>query len=156
MPPYGITLESVTMDVGQIDKGGMRKVDARHYNGYLVIPGLVYHMSSKIKNIPINDYMAMRSKWEYSTTLPDMDLIRDSNHLWSSMEHFLITLRWRKWRTSMNALETFRWFLLQYSWSRYTMHVGCSNVIGRLICSYLLWIHSIWEMLSSMRNLWRH
>jgi hypothetical protein len=41
--------------VGKIDTGGMRKVDARHYNGYLLIPGLVYHMSSKIKNIRINE-----------------------------------------------------------------------------------------------------
>jgi hypothetical protein len=54
-PPYGITLDSVTTDVGLIDTGGMRKVDARHYNGYLLIPGLVYHMSSKIKNIRINE-----------------------------------------------------------------------------------------------------
>ena len=54
-PPYGISLESVTTDVGKIDTGGMRKVDARHYNGYLLIPGLVYHMSSKIKNIRINE-----------------------------------------------------------------------------------------------------
>ena len=54
-PPYGISLESVTTDVGKIDTGGVRKVDARHYNGYLLIPGLVYHMSSKIKNIRINE-----------------------------------------------------------------------------------------------------
>ena len=48
-PPYGITFESVTTDVGTIETGGMRKIDARHYNGYLIIPGLVYHMLSKIK-----------------------------------------------------------------------------------------------------------
>jgi hypothetical protein len=53
-PPYGITFDSVTTDVGQIDTGGKRKVDARHYNGYLLIPWLVYHMSSKMKNIRIN------------------------------------------------------------------------------------------------------
>ncbi len=55
MPPYGITFDSVTMDLGPIDTGGMKKVDARHYNGYLLIPGLIYHMSSKIKNIRINE-----------------------------------------------------------------------------------------------------
>jgi hypothetical protein len=54
-PPYGITFDSVTTDVGPIDTGGMRKIDARHYYGYLLIPGLVYHMSSKIKNIRINE-----------------------------------------------------------------------------------------------------
>ena len=55
MPPYGITLDSVTTDVGPNDTGGMRKVDTRHYNGYLLVPGLVYHMLSKIKNIRINE-----------------------------------------------------------------------------------------------------
>ena len=54
-PPYGITLDSVTTDVGPIDTGGMRKVDTRHYNGYLLVPGLVYHMSSIIKKIRINE-----------------------------------------------------------------------------------------------------
>jgi hypothetical protein len=54
-PPYRITYDSVTTDVGPIETAGMRKVDARHYNGYLLIPGLVYHMSSKIKNIRINE-----------------------------------------------------------------------------------------------------
>ena len=53
-PPYGITFDSVTTDVGTIDTGGKRKVDARNYNGYLLIPGLVYHMLSKMKNIRIN------------------------------------------------------------------------------------------------------
>jgi hypothetical protein len=54
-PPYGLTFDSVTTDVGTIDTGGKRKIDARHYNGYLLIPGLVYHMSSKMKNIRINE-----------------------------------------------------------------------------------------------------
>jgi hypothetical protein len=53
-PPYGITFDSVTADIGTIETGGKRKVDARHYNGYLLIPGLVYHMPSKIKNVRIN------------------------------------------------------------------------------------------------------
>jgi hypothetical protein len=54
-PPYGITYDSVTTDVGPIETAGMRKVDARHCNGYLLIPGLIYHMSLKIKNIRINE-----------------------------------------------------------------------------------------------------
>ncbi len=54
-PLYGITFNSVTTDVGTIDTGSKRKVDARHYNGYLLIPGLVYRMLSKMKNIRINE-----------------------------------------------------------------------------------------------------
>ena len=55
MPPYGITFDSVTTELGPIETEGMRKVDARHYNGYLLVPGLVYQMSLKIKNIRINE-----------------------------------------------------------------------------------------------------
>ena len=54
MPPYGITFDSVTTDVGPIETGGIRKVDARHYSAYLLIPVLVYRMSAKIKNIRMN------------------------------------------------------------------------------------------------------
>ena len=38
-PLYGITLDSVTTDVGPIDTGGMRKVDTRHYNGHMSLNG---------------------------------------------------------------------------------------------------------------------
>ena len=54
-PPYVITYESLTTDIGQLStKNGPRKVDARMYNGYLIIPGLVYHLSSKMKNVGVN------------------------------------------------------------------------------------------------------
>jgi hypothetical protein len=54
-PPYGITYESLTTDMGRLEnKNGTRKVDARLYNGYLVIPGIVYHLSSKMKNVHVN------------------------------------------------------------------------------------------------------
>ena len=54
-PPYGITYESVTTDVGLlVNRNGPRKVDARMYNGYLIIPGLVYHLLSKMKNVRVN------------------------------------------------------------------------------------------------------
>ena len=61
-PPYGITYESVTTDIGTFgNRNGPRKVDARMYNGYLIIPGIVYHLLSKIKTKSIetllgNDY----------------------------------------------------------------------------------------------------
>ena len=49
-PPYGITYESVTTDLGNLAiKHGPRKVDVQLYNGYLLIPGIVYHLSAKTK-----------------------------------------------------------------------------------------------------------
>ncbi len=49
-PLYALTFDSLTTDVGPVTTVGGRKIDAGHYNGYLVIPGIVYHMASKITN----------------------------------------------------------------------------------------------------------
>jgi hypothetical protein len=52
----------LTSDIGTFgNRNGPRKVDARMYNGYLIIPGIVYHLLSKIKTKSIetllgNDY----------------------------------------------------------------------------------------------------
>jgi hypothetical protein len=53
--PYALALENVTTDVGPISSHGKRKIDARHYNGFLPTPGIVYHMTSKIQNSLLND-----------------------------------------------------------------------------------------------------
>ncbi len=39
-PLYALALENVTKDVGWISSHGQRKIDARHYNGFLLTPGL--------------------------------------------------------------------------------------------------------------------
>ncbi len=56
MLPYALALENVTTDVGPISNHGQRKIDARHYNGFLLTPGIVYHMTSKIQNSLLNDH----------------------------------------------------------------------------------------------------
>ncbi len=54
--PYGITYDSVTKDLGNLaTKNGPRKVDVQLYNGHLLIPGIVYHLSSKTKSIRVNE-----------------------------------------------------------------------------------------------------
>jgi hypothetical protein len=55
-PPYALALEIVTTVVGPISTHGQRKVDARHYNGFLFTPGIVYHIASKMQNILLNDH----------------------------------------------------------------------------------------------------
>ncbi len=54
MPPYALALENVTRNVGPISSHRQRKIDARHYNGFLLTPGIVYHMTSKIQNSLLN------------------------------------------------------------------------------------------------------
>jgi hypothetical protein len=55
MHPYALALENVTTDMGPISSHGQRKIDARHYNKFLLTPGIVYHMTSKIQNSHLND-----------------------------------------------------------------------------------------------------
>jgi hypothetical protein len=54
-PPYALALENVTTDVGPISTHGQRKIDARHYNGFLLTPGIVYHIASKMQDSLLND-----------------------------------------------------------------------------------------------------
>lgn len=54
-PPYGIRLENLTKDVGSVLKGGVRFIDVRHYNAYLIIPQIIYHLSSKLLNEPLHN-----------------------------------------------------------------------------------------------------
>ncbi len=55
-PPYALVLENVTTDVGLISTHGQRKIDARHYNGFLLTSGIVYHIASKMQNSLLNDH----------------------------------------------------------------------------------------------------
>ncbi len=53
-PPYGITYKSLTYDVGMLDRQ-MRLIGVQHYNAYLLVPRLVYHLSTKLKNDAIRN-----------------------------------------------------------------------------------------------------
>ncbi len=50
-PPYALALENVTTDVGPISSERQRKIDLRHYNGFLLTPGIVYLMTSKFQTV---------------------------------------------------------------------------------------------------------
>jgi hypothetical protein len=46
-PQYGLTFTSFTDDVGVVNKKTKtRAMDAGHMNGYLIIPDIVYHLST--------------------------------------------------------------------------------------------------------------
>jgi hypothetical protein len=51
-PPYGLTFKSFTDDVGVVDKKTKTyTINAGHMNGYLIIPGIVYHLSTNCKRV---------------------------------------------------------------------------------------------------------
>jgi hypothetical protein len=45
---------SLTIDVGPV-QAKARKIDVRHVNGYLIIPGIVYLLSTKLQKFVLND-----------------------------------------------------------------------------------------------------
>jgi hypothetical protein len=53
-PPYSIFWQSLTSDVGPVERKS-RKIDVRHVNGYLIIPGIVYLLSTKLQKAVLND-----------------------------------------------------------------------------------------------------
>jgi hypothetical protein len=53
-PLYGITYESLTYNVGLLEKQ-VHLIDGRHYNAYLPVPRLVHHLSTKLKNDAIHN-----------------------------------------------------------------------------------------------------
>jgi hypothetical protein len=55
-PPYGITYESLTYNVGMLERQ-VQLIDVRHYNAYLLVPRLVNHLSTKPKNVAIDNRM---------------------------------------------------------------------------------------------------
>ncbi len=55
-PPYSIFWPSLTTDVGPV-KNKSRKIDMRHVNGYLIIPGIVYLLSTKLQKAVLNDQL---------------------------------------------------------------------------------------------------
>jgi hypothetical protein len=55
-PRYGITYESLIYGVGLLEKQ-VHLIDVRHYNAYLLMPRLVYHLSTKLKSNVIHNHI---------------------------------------------------------------------------------------------------
>jgi hypothetical protein len=57
-PPYGLTFASFTDDVGIVEtKTKTRAIDAGHMNRYLIIPGIVYHLSTELQKGVTHDHL---------------------------------------------------------------------------------------------------
>ena len=53
-----MTFASFTTDVGVVNvKEKRQKIDAGHINAYLIIPGLVYHLSATLQKGNIHEYV---------------------------------------------------------------------------------------------------
>jgi len=55
-PPYSICWLSLTTDVGTVEQKS-RVINVRHANGYLILPGMVYLLSTKLQKKVLNDQL---------------------------------------------------------------------------------------------------
>ncbi len=55
-PPYAIWWPSLTTDVGPLEKRS-RCINVRHVNEYLIIPGIVYLLNTKLQKYVLNDQL---------------------------------------------------------------------------------------------------
>jgi hypothetical protein len=55
-PPNGILWMSLTSDVGPV-KNKRRLIDVRHMNAFLIVPGIVYNLSTKLQKGELHDHL---------------------------------------------------------------------------------------------------
>jgi hypothetical protein len=55
-PPFGISFKSLTEDVGIFD-GKIRIIDVRHFNSYILVPRIVYTLSTKLKKEALHNLL---------------------------------------------------------------------------------------------------
>ncbi len=62
-PPYGLTFASFTTNVWVVEvKEKQRKIDAGHVNAYLIIPGIVYHLSATLEKGNIHEHVGQEKE----------------------------------------------------------------------------------------------
>jgi hypothetical protein len=64
-PPYGLTFASFTTNVGVVEvKEKRRKIDAGHVNAYVIIPGIVYHLSATLEKRNIHEHVGREKEMQ--------------------------------------------------------------------------------------------
>jgi hypothetical protein len=76
LPPCSISFESLTSDVGPLEKrGGL--IDTRYYNSYLLMPRLAYHLSTKLKGDVVHKHLGQDYEVNLSISSQGMDMLSD-------------------------------------------------------------------------------
>jgi hypothetical protein len=61
MPFYGILWISLTSNVGHVKKK-KRLINVRHMNAFLIVPGIVYNLSTKLQKGVLHDHLGQNQK----------------------------------------------------------------------------------------------
>jgi hypothetical protein len=147
-PPYAITFANLTTDVGHVTIHEGRKIDARHYNGYLIIPGIVYHMASKVTNSLVTDRYGNPFEVGIINFIARFgNYMRKAPYLkihGAYSKYVELTAQYVNGCTGdVQIIPVTMFFVMLYN--------ACFMCQKKnQICSLLLWTHLIWELTSIM------
>ncbi len=91
LPPYGISFKSLTLDVGPLEKG-VHFTDDRHYNACLLVPRLVYHLCTKLKDDVIYKHLGLNLSVSSQAmgNLPDLTLLSSLTTARAMLRHLVL------------------------------------------------------------------
>jgi hypothetical protein len=104
-PPYDITYESRTYDIGLLEKQVLL-INFRHYNAYLLMQRLVYHLSTKLKNDVIHNCIGQNkevkqikflSRYGYATRANPYCKIHGAYGKYTNMHNMAYTNKCDNW-----------------------------------------------------------
>jgi hypothetical protein len=68
---------SLTSDVGPVKK---KHIDVRHMNAFLIVPGIVYNLSTKLQKGVLHDHLGQIKKLILLVLLQDLGLQCEEDH----------------------------------------------------------------------------
>jgi hypothetical protein len=77
-------------DVGSIEKRS-RCIDVRHVNGYLIIPGIVYLLNTKLQKYVLNDRLGDNQEMNLIILIQDLAMRHEEDHMSHYMGHTVVT-----------------------------------------------------------------
>ncbi len=136
-PPYGLTFASFADDVGVVDKKTKtHAIDAGHMNRYLIIPEIVYHLSTKLQMGIKHDHLGQDTEAkliEFLTQFGYATRKSPTVQLHAAHMHYSSDVNETKYIQGTVSITS---FLLHCSWYCLTMHASPFDTTKPLICSY--------------------
>jgi hypothetical protein len=122
-------------------------------NGYLIIPGIVNHLSTKLQKCVRHDHLGQDTEVKLIEFLTQ-GMQQENHQQCSCMPHIHTTaLMSMRQSTYKDVTVSIALFLLHCSWFCSTIHASCFNTTKPLICSYQRWIFSTLALQLRMRHL---
>ncbi len=137
IPPYGLTFASFTDDVGVVDtKTKTSTIKAGHMNGYLIIPGTVYHLSTKLQKGVTHNRLRQDIEVKLIEFMTQFWVCNKKITNSAAACRTYTLLLWLRWSTYKDVTVSMVLFLFHCSSYCSTMHASHFDMTEPLIWSY--------------------